>query len=102
MKNLNFLERLTGSLDNVSTQSFSARKLSAFVIIILVIVCHTRWLNSEFRSEGDFRLLPEILIIDYSFISILLGLTTFEQIVKLKNGNNDKTPPATSGDSPAV
>ena len=39
-------------------------------------------------GASDFSLLPEVLIIDFSFVSIALGLCTIEQIIKLKNGNN--------------
>lgn len=88
---------ILGSL-KTDTNNYSARKLAAFTIIILIIICHTRWIKSEFKSNGDFALLPEILIIDFSFISIALGLTTVEQIIKLKNGGgDDKTKP----DNPA-
>lgn len=75
--------KLLGSFDTVTKNSFSARKLTAFTIVIMVIVAHVIWIkNSHLKS--DFSLLPEILLIDYGMISVCLGLTTFENI-KLKN-----------------
>jgi hypothetical protein len=79
--------KFLGSFDTVTKNSFSARKLTAFTITIMVVVAHVIWIkNSHFKS--DFSLLPEILLIDYGMISVCLGLTTFENI-KLKN---DKKP----------
>ena len=78
--------KFLGSFDTVTKNSFSARKLTAFTIVVLVIVGHVIWIkNSHLKS--DFSLLPEILLIDYGMISVCLGLTTFENI-KLKNEKN--------------
>lgn len=64
----------------------SARKLSAFVIVLLVIVTHVKWI-----SLGDFTQLETVLIIDYGFIAGCLGMTTYETITKLrKNEATDK------------
>lgn len=103
METISLKERMFRSLTNKDDGGFSARKLSALVVVILIIICHTKWLNSEFRSNGDFGLLPEILIIDFSFISIALGLTTMEQIIKLKNGKNETpTSSPAAGESPVI
>ncbi len=75
-----YLDKLISSLDT-HTKGFSARKLTAFVIIICVIVAHIKWL-----SLADFSLLGEILMIDYAFVAALLGMTTYQNI---KTNNNN-------------
>jgi len=78
-----FINKIISSLDNHS-KGFSARKLSALVIIICVIAAHVKWL-----SLGDLTMLGEILMIDYGFISVCLGLTTFESIKKKDEPKQD-------------
>lgn len=60
---------------------FSARKMSAFVVIICCIAAHVKWI-----ALGDFKELDMVLTIDYGFISLCLGMTTYQAI---KNGNNN-------------
>ena len=62
----------------------SARKISAFTIIVLVVMAHISWLKNSFIND-NFSLLSEILIIDFSFISALLGMKTWEGVQKMKN-----------------
>lgn len=79
--------KFLGSFDTVTKNSFSARKLTAFTVTLMVVVAHIIWIkNSHLKS--DFSLLPEILLIDYGMISVCLGLTTFESIKK----KDDKKP----------
>ena len=66
---------------------WSARKLTAFIITLLVIVAHVKWITSCYRNS-DFSLLPEILIIDFSTILTLLGLTTWERLKIFKKGDS--------------
>lgn len=76
------------------TEGYSARKLSAFVIILCVIATHIKWI-----SLGDFADLDMVLAIDYSFIGVCLGMTTYETITKIKSKKNaDNTP--TNTDTP--
>lgn len=69
------LNKLLGSLDVHTKDSFSARKLTAFGVMICVIAAHIKWL-----SLADFSLLGEILMIDYAFVAALLGMTTYQNI----------------------
>ncbi len=69
-----FINKLISSLD-VHTKGFSARKLTAFGVMICVIAAHIKWL-----SLADFSLLGEILLIDYTFVAALLGMTTYQSI----------------------
>jgi hypothetical protein len=70
----NILNKLISSLDT-HTKGFSARKLTAFGVMICVIAAHIKWL-----SLADFSLLGEILLIDYAFVGALLGMTTYQNI----------------------
>ena len=80
--------KLQSAFDTHS-KGFSARKLSAFTIVLCVFVAHIAWIKSAFIKE-DFSLLEGILIIDYSFIGGLLGLTTYESLKKQGNDNGDE------------
>ena len=75
-------------LNSFSTNElgWSARKLTAFIITLLVIIAHVKWITSCYRNS-DFSLLPEILIIDFSTILTLLGLTTWERLKIFKKGD---------------
>jgi hypothetical protein len=68
------VSKILSSLDNHS-KGYSARKLSALVIIICVISAHIKWI-----TLGDFSQLEMVLTIDYAFISTMLGLTTYQAI----------------------
>jgi hypothetical protein len=76
--------KLIGSLDTHSKNSFSARKLSAFVVMACVVAAHIKWL-----SLGNFTQLEMVLTIDYGFISVCLGLTTYEAIKKKEEPKKD-------------
>jgi hypothetical protein len=56
----------------------SARKLTSFSINVVTLYLHFRWVDHEN--------VVEVLIIDACFVSLLLGIVTAEQIIKLKNG----------------
>ena len=68
------IKKLLASLDN-SNYGYSARKLTAFILVSLVVLAHVKWLNF-----GDLTQLGEVLIIDYTFISALFGMTTYQKI----------------------
>ena len=66
----NIMKSFKGNADG-----FSSRKLTAFIIIILVIVIHIKWI-----TLGDLSQLEMVLTIDYSFIAALFGMTTFSSL----------------------
>ena len=68
------INKILSGLDTHST-GFSARKMSAFVIVVCVIAAHIKWM-----ALGNLTDLGTVLTIDYTFISALLGLTTYEAI----------------------
>lgn len=69
-----FLGKIIAAFDNHS-KGFSARKLSAFAIICCVIVLHVKWFKSD-----RWEYLGEVLTLDFTFISVCLGMTTYENI----------------------
>lgn len=78
-----FINKIISSLDNHS-KGFSARKLSALVVMGCVIAAHVKWL-----SLGDLTQLGEVFIIDYGFIGLCLGMTTYEAIKKKDEPKQD-------------
>jgi len=54
---------------------FSARKLSALVVIMLVVITHIKWFNSD-----KWEYLGEVLAFDFTFILACLGLTTWQSV----------------------
>lgn len=83
-----FIQRLVNSLDN-STSGFSARKLTAFIIISCVVIGHFVYYKHCLQKE-DFSIYTTVLAIDYIAAGFFLGLITFQQILQLKNGNETK------------
>lgn len=67
-----FINKIIGSLDVYTKNSFSSRKLTAFTIIACVVAAHIKWL-----CMGDFSLIGEVFIIDYGFVAALFGMTTY-------------------------
>lgn len=88
----NFLKYLQSSFDTHS-KGASARKLSAFWVVVLITMLHVWWLRHAYRKE-DFSLLMSILTLDFGFVALALGLTTFETITKLKNKKDESNTPA--------
>ncbi|CAB5218403.1 hypothetical protein UFOVP212_28 [uncultured Caudovirales phage] len=66
----------------LNAEGFSARKLSAFIVIVMVITLHIKWFKSD-----RWEFVGEILTLDFSFISVCLGMTTYESIKKIDNTN---------------
>jgi len=70
-------KKLFGALDTHSKNVYSARKLSAFVVVVLIIILHVKWFKSD-----RWEYLGEVLALDFGFISLCLGMTTYESIKK--------------------
>ena len=74
-----FIKRLISSLDTTS-QGFSSRKLTALTAVIVAIyVTYTLPLDMRLYALYSWQLLA----------LLCLGIVTFEQIVRFKNGKND-------------
>lgn len=83
------LKEMHKSFLNKDGNGYSARKLSAFIIMLCISVAHFSWLRNSFLNN-DYSLLSEVLIIDFGFVSVALGLTTYEQVAKWKNPKKDE------------
>lgn len=90
MKDL--FQKLQSAFDTHS-KGFSARKLTAFAIVLCVFVAHVAWIKNAFLKD-DFSLFEGVLIIDYSFISGLLGMTTYEALKKKNDSPEPTSTPA--------
>ena len=62
---------LIASLDNKAT-GFSGKKLTAFALVICVIIAHIKWI-----ALADFSQLIAVLTCDYAFISVLFGINEY-------------------------
>lgn len=84
------VSNLSATFDVTTKGGWSARKLSAFVVMVCIVVAHAAWLKRCFITD-DFSLLSEILIIDYSFVVTVLGITTWQYLKeeKPKSKNNE-------------
>ena len=86
----NFIHELhvgiIGSLNTKKDDGFSSRKITAVAVNILYIITHVVWYKHAFLRE-DFEHFIMISIIDALYVLLLLGIVTFEQVVKLRNGN---------------
>lgn len=76
------LNKLLDSFDT-SKKGFSGRKLTAFFIVLCVIAAHIKWI-----SLGNFEQLEMVLTIDYGFLSVLFGLTTYSSIKQNNEQSN--------------
>lgn len=73
---------------SISETGFSSRKLTAFVIVVLVIIIHAKWL-----MLGNLAQLEMVLTIDYAFISALFGMTTFQSLKTFGKDTDTTTEP---------
>jgi len=83
-----FINKILASLSTTET-GYSARKLSALWIIILITIVHAWWLGYALKNE-KFELIIEILFLDFGFVAAALGMTTYESITKMKNKSPDE------------
>lgn len=69
---------------NTKREGYSSRKLTAFVIVMLVVITHIKWL-----ALGQLSDLGTVLTIDYSFVAALFGMTTYHSLKT--NGGKEET-----------
>lgn len=79
----NIFNKILNSLDT-SKDGFSARKLTAFAFSLMTFIIEWTWLVS-----GEWVYLTEVLMINVGFISVLLGLTTWQNLKTRDNGNTN-------------
>ena len=74
--------KIIGSFDTHTKNSFSARKLTSFALMPCVYYLHYRYVDMS--NSISF------LVADLLAILLFLGIVTFEQVIKFKNGESDK------------
>lgn len=82
-----FIKNIFSKFDasfSIKSAGWSAKKLTAFVVMVLVIVAHVCWIKHSYY-KADYNLLPEVLVIDYGIVCLCLGMTTYEKIKIRKN-----------------
>lgn len=85
------LSDLWGSFNN-KEEGVSARKLTAFWIIVIYTIGNVRYIYHS-NPEQFLGLFIEWCIINLCAIAFFLGLITFDQIIKFRMGKNEnKTP----------
>lgn len=71
-----------------NAEGLSGRKLTAFVIVVMVVCLHAMFIyalqQNQVWAHGCFI---ELVIIDFISSAFFLGLVTVQQIIELKNGN---------------
>jgi|JI10StandDraft_1071094.scaffolds.fasta_scaffold2371325_1 hypothetical protein len=67
-------DNILGSF-STDKKGWSARKLAAFTVIILVIITHVKWYRSD-----RWEYLGEVLGFDFLFILTCLGLATWQSV----------------------
>jgi hypothetical protein len=77
-----FITNLVRSLDNIQHQGYSARKLTALFGVLM-----GAYITKYHLPEAD----QFYALICWLLLALLcLGIVTFEQIIKLKNGSDEK------------
>ena len=79
---------------NTKREGYSSRKLTAFVIVLMVIITHIKWL-----TLGNLSQMEMVLGIDYAFIAALFGMTTYHSL-KSHGGKDDNKTPEETPDEP--
>ena len=77
---MKFVSDLYNSFFN-SKVGMSARKLTAFALMVCVGFIHLRYVDTGNAFE--------VLVADLCFIALLLGIVTAQNIIELKNGSHD-------------
>ena len=72
---------------NTKREGYSSRKLTAFVIVLMVVITHIKWL-----TLGNLSQLEMVIGIDYGFIAALFGMTTYHSLKSQGDKVDKKTP----------
>ena len=71
---MKFVNWLKGAFEH-STKGASARKWSAFIIVLMVVILHIKWFASD-----EWSYISIVLGLDYTFILCCLGLATWQYL----------------------
>ncbi len=82
------IAKYLGASFDTHSQGASARKLSAFALIMCIVALHIAFIHYCIIKD-NFTQMELILTVDYAFIAALLGMTTYETVKKI-NSKTDK------------
>lgn len=85
-----FIQWLSGAFEH-TTKGASARKLTAFAFVFCSVVAELAYIKHSFLND-DFSQLPELLMINFTFILALFGITTWQMIKQPDNEKKSQTP----------
>lgn len=74
----NIITNLFASFNN-QEGGFSARKLTSFALMILIAYVHYKYVDLSNAIEA--------ILIDLAGVLLLLGIITFEQVIRFKQGS---------------
>lgn len=80
------IDRLVDTFKAGERKGISSRKITAFVIMVLVVTTHI----IAFTKQNFLQYIIEILLADYAMIAALFGLTTYES-QKIRSTKNNTT-----------
>ncbi len=75
------IKQLLGSFDNIPKQGFSARKLTAFALMVCIAFIHFKYVDKDNAIEA--------MIIDLSGVLLCLGIVTAQNIIEFKQGGKN-------------
>jgi hypothetical protein len=88
-----FIRKLFGSLDTHQKDVYSARKITACVIIVMAVIVGHILFYRYATAKDSWTLYPEILLIDYFMVAVCLGLATWSEYQKAKNEKKTEEQP---------
>ena len=71
----------------------SSKKISAFVVMTMVVIGHIAYFKSAFLNN-DFSLILELFIIDFGYIATSLGIGAYTKMIEKKYANGNGKSPA--------
>jgi hypothetical protein len=72
------------SFDNKCDTGFDPRKLTAWVVMAFAGVAHFKYVDKDN--------IVEVLMVDFTFIALLLGIVTMEQVIKFRASKTEEKP----------
>ena len=73
---------ITNLIESLNTQDsgYSARKLTSFALMVLIAYVHYKYVDLSNAIEA--------ILIDLGGVLLLLGIITFEQVIRFREGNS--------------
>jgi hypothetical protein len=76
------IKQLLGSFNNIRKEGLSARKLTAFALMVCIAFIHFKFVDKDNAIEA--------MIIDLSGVLLCLGIVTAQNIIEFKQGGKNE------------